>query len=146
MRKEKEADWRKVKFEHYREFMAALSGIVGADATPEGHLRYAQACNTVQLVASDQVVDALHNFRKETAVSNSNRSQEKHDELLSVLIRNIRTDLGISHGSNPADLSIRLWLSGVDHDALSRNAEDVRQEKFASDTKVKAVFERYRRR
>jgi hypothetical protein len=146
MRKEREADWRKLKFEHYREFMAALSRIVGTDATPERHLRYAQACNTVQLVASAQVINALHNFRNEIAVSNPNRSQEKHDQLLSVLIRNIRTGLGISPTSNPADLSIRLWLSGVDHDALSRSAEDVRQEKFASDTQVKAVFDRYRRK
>jgi hypothetical protein len=91
-------------------------------------------------------VNALHNFRNETAVSNPNRSQKKHDELLSVLIRNIRTDLGISPASNPADLSIRLWLSGVDLEALSRSAEDVRQEKFASDTEVKAVFDRYWRR
>src|SRR5262249_15861548 len=83
MRKEREADWRKLKFEHYREFMGALSGIVGTDSTPEGHLRYAQACNTVQLVASDQVINALHNFRSETAASNPNRSQEGHDQLLS---------------------------------------------------------------
>jgi hypothetical protein len=145
MRKEREADWRKIKFEHYREFMAALSSIVGADATPEGHLRYAQACNTVQLIASKQVIKALHNFRNETAVSNLNWSQERHDELLSVLIRNIRLDLGISPASNPADLSIRLWVSGVDHEALSRSAEDVRQKKFATDTEVKAVFDRYQR-
>jgi hypothetical protein len=106
MRKEREADWRKLKFEHYREFMAALSGIAGTDATPEGHLRYAQASNTVQLVASAQVINALHSFRDEIAVSNPNRSQEKHDQLLSVLIRNIRTDLGISPTSNPTDLSV----------------------------------------
>lgn len=123
MRKEREADWRKIKFEHYREFMAALSNIVGTDATPEAHLRYAQACNTVQLVASKQVIKALHDFRNETAVSNAARSQEKHDELLSALIRNIRTDLDISPATNPGDLSIRLWVSGVDQEALSRSAE-----------------------
>lgn len=37
MRKEREGDWRKVKFEHYRELMLGLSNIVGSDATPEGH-------------------------------------------------------------------------------------------------------------
>jgi hypothetical protein len=36
MRKEKEADWRKIKFEHYQEFMNSLSSIVGSDASPEG--------------------------------------------------------------------------------------------------------------
>jgi hypothetical protein len=114
MRKEKEADWRKIKFEHYREFMSALSSIVGSDATPEGHRRFAQACNTVQLVASKQVIKSLHDFRDEIAGSNPHRSKEKHDELLSRLIREIRADLGISTASNPADLSVRLWISGVD--------------------------------
>jgi len=39
-----------------------------------------------------------------------------------------------------------VWLSAADYDALSRSAEDVRQEKFASDAEVKAVLDRYRRR
>jgi hypothetical protein len=146
MRKEKEADWRKVKFEHYREFMGGLSSIVGTDTTPDGHRRFAQVCNTIQLIASNQVIKALHNFRDEIAVSNPSRSQEKHDELLSVLVRAIRADLGISPASNPADLSIQLWVSGVDHEALSRSAEDVRQGKFATDDEVNAIFARYQHR
>jgi len=113
-RKEREADWRKIKFEHYREFMNSLSGIIGSDATPDGNRRFAQACNTVQLVASKQVIESLHEFRDEIAGSNPHRSREKHDELLSRLIRGIRADLGMSTASNPADLSIRLWVSGVD--------------------------------
>lgn len=113
-RKERESDWRKVKFEHYREFMGAVSDIVGTDATSEGQRRFTQACNTVQLVASKQVIDALHKFRDEIGPSNPHRSKEKHDELLSRLIREIRADLGISRSSNPADLSVRLWVSGLD--------------------------------
>jgi hypothetical protein len=145
MRKEKEADWRKIKFEHYREFMGGLSGIVGTDASQDGHRRFAQVCHTIQLIASKQVIKALHNFRNEIAVSNPHRTQEKHDELLSVLIRTIRADLGISPASNPDDLSIRLWLSGVDHEALSRSARDLRQGNFATDAEVKATFARYQR-
>ena len=38
------------------------------------------------------------------------------------------------------------WLSGPDREALSRSAEDVRQEKFATDAEVRALFDRYRRR
>jgi hypothetical protein len=114
LRKEREADWRKVKFDHYREFMTALSSIVGSDANPEGHRQFARACNTVQLVASKRVIQALHDFRDEIAESNPRRLAKKHDELLSRLIREIRADLGLSHTSNPADLSIRLWVSGVD--------------------------------
>jgi hypothetical protein len=112
MRKEREADWRKVKFEHYREFMTALAAIVGSDATPEGHLRFAQISNTAQLVASRQVIEALHAYRDENSVSNVNRSQDKVDTLLSRLIREMRADLGMSTESNPADLAVRLWVSG----------------------------------
>jgi hypothetical protein len=114
MRKEREADWRKVKFEHYREFMAALAAIVGSDSTPEGHFRFAQSSNTVQLVASRQVITALHAFRDENSLSNVSRSQDRVDALLSSLIREMRADLGMSVESNPADLSVRLWVSGND--------------------------------
>jgi hypothetical protein len=119
IRKEREADWRKVKFEHYREFMNSLSSIVGSDASPEGHRRFAQACNTLQLVASKRVIASLHDFRDEIAGSNPNRSIEGHDKLLSRLIRDIRADLGIPSAANPADLSIRLWVSGVDSSVVA---------------------------
>ena len=94
MRKEREADWRKVIFEHYREFMTSLSGIVGSDATPEGHLRFAQASNTVQVVASRQVTGTQHDFRDYISASNRHRPPDKpdalneHEALLSILIRN----------------------------------------------------------
>ncbi|MBN9087347.1 MAG: hypothetical protein J0J01_10610 [Reyranella sp.] len=126
LRREQAGDWRKVKFEHYREFMSALSGIVGADVTPEGQRRFAQACNTVQLVASKQVIEALHDFRDEISGSNPHRSKERHDALLSRLIREIRTDLGLSQRSNPPGLSIRLWHSGVDSIEPAKEADPPR--------------------
>ena len=46
-RKDQEADWRKYKFEQYRDFLVALSGIVGTDATPENQRRFALASNTL---------------------------------------------------------------------------------------------------
>jgi len=36
-------------------------------------------------------------------------------------------------------------LSSSDREALARSAEDVRAERFASDEKVKATFDRFRR-
>jgi uncharacterized membrane-anchored protein YjiN (DUF445 family) len=93
--------------------MTSLSAIVGSVSTPEGHRQFARSCNTVQLVASKQVIEALHEFRDEISDSNPLRSRTKHDELLSKLIREIRTDLSISPNENPASLAIRLWESGV---------------------------------
>lgn len=113
LRREQAGDWRKVKFKHYREFMAALSGITGSDATPDGQRRFALVSNTVQLVASREVIEALHAFRNEISASNPRRSRDKHDVLLSALIREIRADLGLSQRSNPPGLSIRLWVSGT---------------------------------
>jgi hypothetical protein len=115
-KKDQEADWRKIKFEHYREFMTALSSIVGPDATSEGLRRFAHACNTVQLIASKSVIVALHEFREGIATPNRERTRGTHDQLLSSLVREIRADLGVLPESNPADLSIRLWASGVTKD------------------------------
>jgi hypothetical protein len=112
-RKEKESDWRKIKFDHYKEFMSALSGIVGSDAVPETQKRFVQASNTVQLVASKEVIEALHGYRDEIAVSNSRQSNDKHDFLLSALIHHIRADLGVRESENPPGLSVRLFSSGV---------------------------------
>ncbi len=51
-RKEREAEWRKQKLEHYREFLDALSGTAGTDSTPDAQRRWARASNTIGLVAS----------------------------------------------------------------------------------------------
>ena len=66
-KKEREADWQRCKFEHYQEFVTALSGIVGTDSTPEGNRRFATTSNTMHLLASKSVIDALHDFQNEIA-------------------------------------------------------------------------------
>lgn len=54
--KEREADWRKYKFEQYKEFLISLSGIVGQAETPEGPRNFAEACNTLyQRMASTHI-------------------------------------------------------------------------------------------
>ena len=112
-KKEREADWRKYKFEHYREFVTALSGIVGTDSTPEGNRRFAVSSNTLHLLASKPVIDAMHEFQDEIADSNRNKSREKHGLLLSRLIWEIRIDLKIP-GTPVADQFVAgLWCSGT---------------------------------
>ncbi len=52
-KREHEADWRKAKLEHYREYVAALSAVVqGREITPSAQARYADAVNALTLVAS----------------------------------------------------------------------------------------------
>ena len=51
-RKEREADWRTVKLELYKEYINAVAGIPEGRMTPESEMRYHDACNTIGLVAS----------------------------------------------------------------------------------------------
>jgi hypothetical protein len=113
-KKDREADWRKYKFDQYKEFTASLSGIVGKDSTPEGRRNFARASNTLHLIGSSGVLTALHEFQDETSVSNTARSDLRHDALLSKLIWEIRKDLGIPQTPESSAFVARLWCSGVE--------------------------------
>ena len=111
--KEREAELRKQKLEHYKEFLDALSGVVGTDSTPENQRRWARASNTMGLVASQQVLQAQRRFQDATALSNANRSTEEHDRCLNQLLLAIRRDLGVTPADDPSTFEFRLWCSGT---------------------------------
>lgn len=111
-RKEQEADWRKYKFEQYREFLIALSGIVGTDATPENQRRFALASNTLNLFGSQSALEALREFWDEIKASNPSRSDVRHDALLSKLIWAMRNDLDVPTPDIERFVA-RLWCSGL---------------------------------
>lgn len=111
--KERQADWQRYKFEMYKDFVQSLSGIVGTDSTPEGSRRFAAACNTLHLIGSPGVLTALHCFQDEIRVSNTNRDDNRHDQLLSVLEWEIRSDLRIPNNPPLGQFKARLWCSGV---------------------------------
>ena len=46
-RREREADWRRLKLERYQELVVALSGIVKERSTAEAQSRFADACNSL---------------------------------------------------------------------------------------------------
>ena len=112
-KKEREADWQKYKLEQYREFVAALSGIVGTDSTDEGNRCFALACNNLHRLAPKPVITALHEFRNEISVSNLNKSRGTHDLLLSRLILEIRRDVKIPGTPEAGELVVGLWCSGA---------------------------------
>lgn len=107
-RKEREAEWRKRKLDHYKEFMAALNGLVGR-ASGETRTKLANAANNIFLVAGPPVLMALRAYLDETATSNKNPSQEEHDRLLTELLFAVRDDLGIQPNRPPAEYRFRLW-------------------------------------
>ncbi len=110
--KERKADWQRYKFEIYRELVQSFSGIVGTDSTPEGTRRFAAACNTLHLIASQGVITALHKFQSEIRVSNANRDNARHDALLSRLEWEIRKDLRIPGNPPMSEFKANLWCSG----------------------------------
>jgi len=123
--KEREADWRKQKIEHYKDLLDAISSIVGTDVSPEGRIRFARACNTIVLVASQDALNALRAFQDEISISNNNKSDERHDKLLSELMLFIRKDIGISPADEPETFDFRLWCSGVSNDQQNTSQPSV---------------------
>jgi len=107
-KKEREAEWRKQKLDHYKEFMAALNGLVGR-ASEETRTKLANAANNVFLVAGPPVLVALRAYLDETATSNKHPSLEEHDRLLTQLLFAVRDDLGIQPNKPPTEYRFRLW-------------------------------------
>jgi len=117
-KREREAELRKEKLEHYKEFAASLSGIISGEGTPEGQRAFARACNKLNLVAPQPVLAALQEFQQEIKTSNPGRSDEKHNELISKLFLEIRKDLNVSPEDSPQTFKVRLWASGASRDEL----------------------------
>lgn len=110
--KERQADWQRYKFELYKELVQSLSGIVGTDSTPEGNRHFASACNTLHLIGSKGVLNALHDYQDEIRVSNTTHDDTRHDELLTRLEWEIREDLRIPENPPLNQFTARLWCSG----------------------------------
>ena len=106
-KKERDADWRKYKFEQYKEFLLSVSGTVGTDSTPEGNRNFAKACNTLHLIV------ALHAYQDEVRISNPSHSDIEHDARLSKLVWEIRKDVGIPGTPDEGEFSVHLWCSGT---------------------------------
>jgi hypothetical protein len=111
--KEREAAWRDKRLQYYEEFFAAGSGIVGDKALPVAKVRFANAVNNLHLIASNDVLKALHEFCDEIAESNRRREADRHDILWSRLVWEIRNDLKISPTDDASIFRARLWASGT---------------------------------
>ena len=111
-KRERDAELRKEKLEHYKEFVACLSGVVSGEFTPQSQRAFALACNKLNLVAPQSVITALQRFQNEIKVSNSSKSLERHDQLMSELFFEMRKDLQITPSDNLGTFSVGLWSSG----------------------------------
>ena len=112
-KRERDAELRREKLEHYKDFVASLSGIISGEATPEGQRAFSRACNKLNLVAPQSVLAALQVFQQEIKISNEPRSNDRHDQFMSALFYEIRKDLGISPADDQATFKVGLWASGI---------------------------------
>jgi hypothetical protein len=119
-KREREAELRKEKLDHYKTFVASLSGIMTNEGTPEGQRAFARASNNLNLVAPQSVIEALQRFQHEIRASNKSRNRSRHDELLSALFYEIRKDLQVSPKDKEESFQIGLWAVG---DAASEHQQ-----------------------
>jgi hypothetical protein len=109
-KREHAGDWRKLKLEQYQEFVLALSGVVRERPTPDSQRRYADAVNSMMLIAPLAVLKALRAFQDEISYVNNERTQERHDQLLDALFRAMRQDV---HPTKPEETSFDFRLLGL---------------------------------
>lgn len=105
--REREADWRKWKFEQYKEFITALSENVGPVPHPESHRKFLMACNTLNLIGSRDVLLSLQSL---IASMNADNPREENNARISRLIWEIRKDVRIPGNPRAEDFSARLWF------------------------------------
>lgn len=106
-KKEREAELRKEKLEHYKEFAAALSGALQIGGSKSGRTDFAKACNKLNLIAPQAVLDAYREFQDRP--KGTDVSPEEHDKLISKVFYEIRKDLAISPKDEETTFQIKLW-------------------------------------
>lgn len=87
-------DESRLKEKYYLNYIEAVSNIVLSNNSERARNQLADAQNQLLLVGSADVVDKLMIFHNYIKPSNSqNFVSEKHDELLTELLKSMRTDL-----------------------------------------------------
>ncbi|MDR3763654.1 MAG: hypothetical protein P4M01_06105 [Acidobacteriota bacterium] len=112
-KKERDAELRREKLEHYKELVSCFSLTLVDEDTPDGHRAFARATNNLNLTAPPSVLKALYDFRDEIRIGNSTPSLERQKLLLSNLMCKIREDLGIITSTIEPGFEFRIYASGI---------------------------------
>lgn len=112
--RERESEWRKEKLAHYKEFFAALAGIIGTQATAESRKRYAIAFNTVGLFASQEVIQRLHSYQEISRLPFDQQPTGEHDSCLTQLVLSIRRDLRLKPKDEEKSFLFHMISASVD--------------------------------
>jgi hypothetical protein len=98
-KRDHEADWRKMKLEQYKEYVAAFSKAAGEVTDPTDQQRYTDATASLLLVAPSSVLIALKNFRDGIGSKDSMNDRDKWG-LWNSFMRAMRKDC---HPKDPKD-------------------------------------------
>ena len=113
IKRDHEADWRKVKLDHYQDFFRALSGTVG-NITFERQEKYADAINRLSLVAPAEIMSKIYDFYDYTSVKNKKLTLDEHDKKLATPISEIRRDVKPAERNNSVAPQYRLIAARQD--------------------------------
>ena len=106
------ADWRERKLSYYADFFDSLANNIEGYSSEESHRAFAKETNNMNLVASQEVLSALHAYREQISIGNVNRDYSLDEVLLLKLVNAIRADLKMPGGGRLAPNSVRLYSPG----------------------------------
>ena|SRR5438874_2190929 len=107
-RREREAEWRREKLAHYKDYFAALAETIGTNVSDDARSRYCVAFNTVGLFASQDVIKYLHAYQDVTRLPYDQVDPAEHDRRLTNLVLAVRRDLKLRPGDDPATFSFQM--------------------------------------
>ena len=107
-RHQREAEWRDSKLTHYKNLLSSISELAMDNNDIDAHRAFANAMNTLALVAPQEVVEASLAFFDVVNISSKDKSKETHDLSLARLLLAIRNDIGMNPKDNPDTFHYRL--------------------------------------
>src|SRR6185436_14839077 len=107
-KREREAEWRREKLAHYKDYFAALAETIGENISDEARARYCVAFNTVGLFAPQDVIGCLHSYQEITRMPYDKVDVAEHDRRLTNLVLAVRRDLKLQPEDDPATFSFHM--------------------------------------
>jgi hypothetical protein len=106
--REREAEWRREKLAHYKDYFATLAETIGESVSDEARARYCVAFNTVGLFASQDVIRCLHAYQEITRMPYDEIDTAEHDRRLTDLVLAVRRDLKLRPEDDPATFAFHM--------------------------------------
>jgi hypothetical protein len=101
--RERETEWQKEKRECYKEFAVALNDFFFEKTSPEKEAQFVCACNKLNLIAPQAVIEAIAAFNEQHSGENSFETK------ISKVFFEMRKDLNISPKDYSKTFCVKIW-------------------------------------